>query len=71
MDNKKNFNIENVILKAEEIDNNTKNNIIRIEPIKVFKFSHKKDINNIIKNVLKNQINIYKNNDAIKHDEKC
>ena len=51
------FNIDEAIKKAFKIYNNTIHSIIKIEPEKAFKFKKKKQINKLIENVIKSQIN--------------
>ena len=68
MEEKNEFNIDKALNKAVNIYNNTTHSVIRIEPIKAFKFKKKKDINKIIQNTIKSQINENKNSFVVKTD---
>ena len=66
LEEKNEFNIDKALNKAVNIYNNTTHSVIRIEPIKAFKFKKKKDINKIIQNTIKSQINENKNSIIVK-----
>lgn len=51
------FNVYETIKKAFKMYNNTIHRITKIEPEKAFKFKNKKNINKLIENVVKSQIN--------------
>ena len=71
LERKKKFNINKALEEAINIYNNTTHSTIHIEPINAFYFNKKKDLNRIIHNTLKSQINENKDNIVIEKGSKA
>lgn len=65
LEDPKNFDINNAIEKAFNIYNNTIHSTIKIEPYKAFHFKKKKQLNRVIKNIIKSQLDINKNSAVV------
>ena len=70
LEDKDKFNVIEAINKAINIYNNIPHSVIKIEPEKAFHFKKKKDLNRIIKNILKSQINENKNSIVVEKGSK-
>ncbi len=70
IENQKKFNIIDVLNYTVNVYNNTTHSIIKIEPIKAIKMKNKKDLNKVVNNMIKSQININKNNISIEKGSK-
>ena len=68
---KSNFNIEDALNKAVEIYNSTTHSVIKIEPKKAFNIKKNKDINRVIGNMIKSQIENNQNNITIEKGTKA
>ena len=62
LENKKHFDIIIALNYAIESYNNTTHSVIKVKPSKAFKMKTKKDLNQIVNNTIKFQINLNKNN---------
>ena len=70
MKENKKLSINKALEKAVNAYNNSIHSSAKTEPDKAFKFSNKTEIDNLLKNVIKNKVKEYKNYDGLKYDEK-
>ena len=71
IEKKNKFNLIEDLEHANLIYNNTTHSSTKISPIKAFKLTKKKDINKVIENVIKSQINLNKNSDIVRKGSKA
>ena len=71
IEEKKKFNIINALNKPVDIYNRTTHSRTHIEPFKAFKFIKKKDLNRVLHNIIKSQINENKDNIIVKKGSKA
>ena len=71
LEDKEKFNVIEGLNKAINIYNNISHSVIKIEPEKAFHFKKKKDLNRIINNILKSQINENKNSIVVEKGSKA
>ena len=70
LEQKNNFDINKTLITGVNIYNNTIQSSKKIEPINVIKFTKKKDLNRVISNIIKSQINSVKDSIVIEKGSK-